>query len=50
MKRLENGGGEAAADLLANDIRDGYDFLMQHAQYEELSSTVPQHCKIESAP
>ncbi|MGR3586891.1 MAG: GntR family transcriptional regulator [Paracoccaceae bacterium] len=34
VRRLEEGDGEAAAALLARDIREGYDFLMRHGQFE----------------
>jgi len=34
VKRLEDGDGDAAADLLARDIREGHDFLLQNGQFE----------------
>ncbi|WP_417728704.1 GntR family transcriptional regulator [Roseovarius sp.] len=34
VKRLEEGDGDRAADLLESDIRDGYTFLMQHGRFE----------------
>ncbi|WP_296762793.1 GntR family transcriptional regulator [Sediminimonas sp.] len=35
VKRLEDGDGDGAADLLARDIREGCAFLMEHGQFEQ---------------
>ena len=35
VKRLELGDGEAAAELLARDIREGFAFLMENASFEQ---------------
>tara|TARA_R110000737_G_scaffold250397_3_gene260130 strand:+ start:143 stop:829 length:687 start_codon:yes stop_codon:yes gene_type:complete len=34
VSRLEAGDAEAAAALLARDIREGFDFLMEHGHFE----------------
>jgi len=34
VKRLEDGDGEGAADLLARDIREGFGYLLENGQFE----------------
>jgi DNA-binding GntR family transcriptional regulator len=34
VKQLEAGNGDAAADLLARDIREGFGFLLENGQFE----------------
>ncbi|MCW1934873.1 GntR family transcriptional regulator [Pararhodobacter zhoushanensis] len=41
VKRLEDNDGEAAADLLARDIREGFAFLMESGSFEEGADPAP---------